>query len=287
MSVCHTITVCVHPVWPIVLYGRMLLHISVQCRTGTQLLSHLSTWKAQVLFWDFPNCIPSNLPVHCWYYSLQEDAYFHTDLKQPSCFSLSTCDIQKVKIAKFIFNRLFYNFFLIFTPNLMLQIVPFSQFPPTASINRLNCLSKFQKISQIIVHCSVSVKIEFTNWHVLGSIYKYNNRSETEKAGHQYWYRKPWTHFQGQILKYCTKLTQNMGSKSPLPLTIVLLQSVLSVDIFTSTGGKSEMCEIYLWTWCGIISVTCRVLMWNEPSICRRLVNKEMCENILLYGKTF
>ena len=168
----------------------------------------------------------------------------------------------------------------------MLRIVPFSQFPPTSSINRLNCLSKFQKISQIIVHCSVSAKIEFTNWHVLGSIessiYKYNNRSDTEKAGHQYSYRKPSTHFQGQILKYCTKLTQNMGSKSPLLLTIVLLQSVLSVDIFTSTGGNSEMCEIYLWTWCGIISVTWLVLMWNEPSICRRLVNKEIYENVLL-----
>ena len=114
MSVCRTITVCVPPVWPIVLYGRMLLHISVQCRTGTQLLPQLSTWKAQVLFWDFPDCSPASLPVRCWYYSLQEDAYFPSDLKQPRCFSLSTCDIQKVKIAKFIFNRIFYKFYFFF-----------------------------------------------------------------------------------------------------------------------------------------------------------------------------
>jgi len=114
LSVCRTITVCVQPVWPIVLHGRMLLHISVQCRTGTQLLPQLSTWKAQVLFWDFPDCSPASLPVRCWYYSLQEDAYFPSDLKQPRCFSLSTCDIQKVKIAKFIFNRIFYKFYFFF-----------------------------------------------------------------------------------------------------------------------------------------------------------------------------
>jgi len=46
VSVCRTITVSVQPVWPIVLYGRMLLHISMQCRTGTQ-LSHILSVSVQ------------------------------------------------------------------------------------------------------------------------------------------------------------------------------------------------------------------------------------------------
>ena len=50
MSVCRTLTASVQPVWPIVLYGRMLLHISVQCRTGTQLLPKLSTRNPQFYF---------------------------------------------------------------------------------------------------------------------------------------------------------------------------------------------------------------------------------------------
>jgi len=37
-----------------------------------------------------------------------------------------------------------------------------------------------------------------------------------------------------------------MGSKSPLLLTLVLLQKILPVDIFNSTGGYPEICENYL-----------------------------------------
>ena len=78
ISVYRTITVTVQPVLPIVLYGRMLLHISVQCRTGTQLLPQLSTRNLQVLFYYFPTCNPANLPVRCWYYGVQEDAWVPT-----------------------------------------------------------------------------------------------------------------------------------------------------------------------------------------------------------------
>jgi len=90
MSVCRIITVCVQPVWPIVLYGRMLLHISVQCRTGTQLLPQLSTRNPLVLSYYFPTCNPANLPVCCWYYGVQEDAWVPTLSTKPSCFPLST-----------------------------------------------------------------------------------------------------------------------------------------------------------------------------------------------------
>jgi len=79
----------VRPVWPIVLQRKMLFHISVQCLTATQLLPHLSTRKPKVLFCDFPTCRPANLPVHCWYYSLQKDAWLPTVLTQPSFISLS------------------------------------------------------------------------------------------------------------------------------------------------------------------------------------------------------
>ena len=71
VSVCRIITVCVQPVWPMVLHGRTHLHISVLCLTATQLLLHLITRKPQDLFCDFPNSRPANLPECCWYYSLQ------------------------------------------------------------------------------------------------------------------------------------------------------------------------------------------------------------------------
>ena len=90
MSVCRTIHVSGHQVWPIVLHGKTLLHIPVQCRTGTQLLPHLSTRKLKVLFCDFPTCRPTNLPVRCWYYTVQEDAWLPVILKQPIRFSIST-----------------------------------------------------------------------------------------------------------------------------------------------------------------------------------------------------
>jgi hypothetical protein len=61
ISVCRTITVSVQPVWPIELQGKLHLHISVQCRTATQLLPHLSRRKSQTLFCDFPNSRPANL----------------------------------------------------------------------------------------------------------------------------------------------------------------------------------------------------------------------------------
>ena len=72
MSVYRTISVSVQPVWPIVLQGKTLLHISVQCRTATQLLPHLRTQKPHALCCDFPNCRRVTLPVRCWYISLQE-----------------------------------------------------------------------------------------------------------------------------------------------------------------------------------------------------------------------
>jgi len=91
MSVCCTITVSVQPVWPTGLQRKMLLHISVQCRTATQLLPHFSTRNPQTLFSDFATCRPPTLPVICWYYILQDDAWFPTILTQPSLFlSLTT-----------------------------------------------------------------------------------------------------------------------------------------------------------------------------------------------------
>ena len=83
MSVYRNIAVSVQPVCPIVLHGKMLLHISLHCRTAKQLLTHLRTEKPHVLFCDFPNSRPATLPVRCWYFSLQEDVWFTTVLKQP------------------------------------------------------------------------------------------------------------------------------------------------------------------------------------------------------------
>ena len=75
LSVCRTITFPVQPVWPIVLHGKMPLHFSVQCRSATQLIPHLSTRNPQVLFCAFPTCRPANLPARCWCYILQEDSW--------------------------------------------------------------------------------------------------------------------------------------------------------------------------------------------------------------------
>ena len=74
LSVCRTVTVSVQPVWPIVLQGKMLLHISVHCPTVKQLIPHLSARNPQALFCDFLNCTPANVAVICWFYSLKEDA---------------------------------------------------------------------------------------------------------------------------------------------------------------------------------------------------------------------
>ena len=50
---------------------------------------------------------------------------------------------------------------------------------------------------------------------------------------------------------------------------------------------ERRMCEIYFWTWYGNISVTGHVLLWNEPCICGRQVNKGLCENVVHWGKVF
>jgi len=59
MYVGRTITFSLRPVWPIVIQGKMLFHISVQCLTATELLPHLNTRKPQVLFCDFSTCRPA------------------------------------------------------------------------------------------------------------------------------------------------------------------------------------------------------------------------------------
>jgi len=86
LSVCRTITVSVQPVWTIALQGKMLLRISVQCNTVTQLLPHFSTRNPQTLFSDFATCRPPTLPVICFNYILQEDAWSSTVLTEPSLF---------------------------------------------------------------------------------------------------------------------------------------------------------------------------------------------------------
>jgi hypothetical protein len=50
VSVCRTITLSVQPVCPIVLQGKLLLRISVQFCTATQLIPHLITRNPQALF---------------------------------------------------------------------------------------------------------------------------------------------------------------------------------------------------------------------------------------------
>ena len=117
MSVCRNITLSMHPVWPIVLYVNILLHISVPCRTDTQLLPHVCTRKPQALFCDFPICRSATLPVCCLFYSLQPVAWFPSVLTQPSCFlpvhrKTTHCDALKMKITKFVFKMRFYEVYL-------------------------------------------------------------------------------------------------------------------------------------------------------------------------------
>ena len=66
----------------------------------------------------------------------------------------TSCDTLKIKIMKFIFNGLFYEFYfvLIFSLNLVLRIVPFLPSPPTAFISSFNFRSIFRNVSQNIVH---------------------------------------------------------------------------------------------------------------------------------------
>jgi hypothetical protein len=118
LSVCRTITVSVQPVWPIVLYVNILLHVSVQFRTDTQLLQHVSTRKSRVLSCDFPICKSATLSVFL-IYSLQEVAWFPSILTQPSFFhpvhrKTTNCDALKMKITKFVFKRRFYEFYLFY-----------------------------------------------------------------------------------------------------------------------------------------------------------------------------
>ena len=44
VSVCRTITLCVLPVWPIVLYVKIPLPLRLQCRTDTLHLPNLSVY---------------------------------------------------------------------------------------------------------------------------------------------------------------------------------------------------------------------------------------------------
>ena len=113
-SVCRTITLSMRPVLPIVLDVNILLHISVQCRTDTQLLPHVSIRKPQALFCDFPLCRSATLPVCCLFYSLQPVAWFPSVLTQPSCFlpvhpKTTHCDALKRKITKSVFKLRFYE----------------------------------------------------------------------------------------------------------------------------------------------------------------------------------
>jgi len=93
--------------------------------------------------------------------------------------------------------------------------------------------------------------------------------------------------FSGKFLAHFTQTHKKRTSKSPLVLTLVLLQKVLSVNIFISKGGNSQKCEIYLWSCCGNISVTGHVWMWNLLCVCGRQVNGGVCENVVHWGKVF
>jgi hypothetical protein len=57
---------------------------------------------------------------------------------------------------------------------------------------------------------------------------------------------KPHLIFSGKFLEYSTITHTNHAFKISLLLTLVLLQKVLLVEIFTATGGNPEMHEIYL-----------------------------------------
>jgi hypothetical protein len=159
MSVCLTITIFVQSVWPIVLQGKMYLYICVQWPTATQLLPHLSKRHPHVLFCDFWTCRPVNLPVLCWYYILQEDAWLPTFLTKSIFFPLihpTSTHYNRLmrKIMMFLsigrFNEFYYYYYFFLwkgTPILILRIVPCTPSPPTAFINRLNCRSIFQNVS--------------------------------------------------------------------------------------------------------------------------------------------
>ena len=131
--------------------------------------------KAASLFCNLPTCSPNTLPLRCWYYSLQEDAWFPTIITQSSLFPIhrktKPCDTLRWILRSLFLTGRFMNFtFLwIFSPNLILRTVPFTPSPPTAFISTLDLLSKFSNVSQNIVHCYVSAMNEFTNWHVLRS----------------------------------------------------------------------------------------------------------------------
>jgi hypothetical protein len=116
MSVYRTITVSLQTVWPIVLYGKMLLHISVQCRTGTQLFTHPTTRYPQALFYYFPIFRTTNLNIYFLNCSLHEDAWFPTILTKPTLFPfppyIHTLWYAKDENTKFLFNRRFYEFYL-------------------------------------------------------------------------------------------------------------------------------------------------------------------------------
>lgn len=149
--------VSVQPVWPIVVHGKMLLHISVLCPTATKLLPHLRRGKPRGLFCDFQNCKPATLPVRCWYYILQEATCF------PKVFSpihrkTTPCDTLKMNITMFL-TAFFYEFYLFFPLNLILRFVLFSPSPPHTFISTLNWLSRFQNVSHHVVHCQVSAQI--------------------------------------------------------------------------------------------------------------------------------
>jgi len=155
ISVCRTITLSVQSVWQMVLQGKILFQISVQCRAATQLLRLFSTRKPQVLFNDFPTWRSPTLPKTCWYYILQVDIgyhNYHTKIFPPIHHKNTHCDKISTKFLKFLFKMRFFIFFWMCTPNLILRIALSSPSPSTVFISRLNCRSIFQNILQNVVH---------------------------------------------------------------------------------------------------------------------------------------
>ena len=104
----RTITVCVLPVWPIVLHGKMLLHISVQWPTAMQYFHIPDKRNSQVVFCDFANLQDAYLTCTFFEKTLDFPQFSHNQAYFPPIYLKTTpCDKLKMKIVKFLFNRRF------------------------------------------------------------------------------------------------------------------------------------------------------------------------------------
>ena len=83
-------------VCPIVPHGQTILHIPVHCRTGTRLLPHLSTRIPQVLFCNFPTCIPATLLIRCWLLQSPRGHLVSHSSHKTKFFPLSTARLHPV-----------------------------------------------------------------------------------------------------------------------------------------------------------------------------------------------